>query len=69
MSDNETASELKLLRMEIHTLGLEMRAGFAEMRESVATQSTRITTLTDAIADLRREYNGHSHPPVEGVSN
>lgn len=55
---SEVTDELRLLRMEIHTLGPELRAGFAE-------QSTRISTLTDSVADLRREYNNHSHPEAE----
>lgn len=45
---------------------LELRAGVAETKAAVAEAradlAVRFGALMDAIADLRREYHGHSHP-------
>lgn len=48
-------TELEVLRLEIRALAAEQRLGFAEL-------GTRISTLIDSVADLRREYQDHFHP-------
>ncbi|MDP9383492.1 MAG: hypothetical protein M3Q29_25775 [Chloroflexota bacterium] len=68
MSD-EVLSELRELRQEVQLLRAEQRAGQAEIRTAVAEFRLAVTgtlgTVIDSLADLRREYQGHTHPDPE----
>ena len=62
----ETAPrEIDVLRLEMRASFAEMRAGFAEMRAALAEfrseTNARFGTVIDAIADLRQDYQGHTH--------
>jgi hypothetical protein len=63
--NNDILTAVKELRVTI----LEMRADWADRWSRSADRldelSRRVGTLTDGIADLRAEYNGHSHPDAD----
>lgn len=61
MAEATPPSELDVVRLEIRAGFAETRTAIAEVRAAVAEQSSRITALFDAIADLRRDFNEHSH--------
>jgi hypothetical protein len=52
---------------ELRAGQLELRVSLAEHRlqanERLSAIAERQETLLDAIADLRAEYHGHTHPP------
>jgi ribosomal protein L29 len=58
---HDLRGEVKDLRGEVQTIGLESRAGLAEVRLSVARVGTDVQTLIDSLADFRREYAAHPH--------
>lgn len=55
-------SEIKDLRAEIRILGLENRAGIAELKNDVQTVRADVRIMFDFLADFRREYTEHDHP-------
>lgn len=71
---SDLLDELRLLRLEQRaaaaeqrSTAAELRAGIAEARaaqiETATALRTRLDTVIDALADLRREYAQHTHDP------
>jgi hypothetical protein len=50
---------------ELRLLHLEMRVGFAEVRNDVQDVRRSVGTVIDSLADFRHEYATHTHPPEE----
>lgn len=57
----ETRTGQAELRAELSSLRLEMNSRLDEVR-------TRLNTLTDELADFRRDYNYHEHPKPDEPS-
>lgn len=69
----DIARTLDVVAQEIRILGLEFRAGIAEVKGGVAGLRlemqarfsevyTRLDTLFEEVASFRAEYNQHTHP-------
>lgn len=71
MAGDSIEEQIQDIDQKVSTLALETRAGFAEARAAQAGARLRETEFridvlarldTGALADLRAEHQGHTHP-------
>ncbi len=61
MLKSRIKADMREMKSDTSVLRLEMRAGFAELRNDVQDVRRSVGTVLDSLADFRREYNEHNH--------
>ena len=58
---SELSADVRAVRQDVNGLRSDMTAGFAAMNQRLDGLHTRIDTLIDAIASVRRDLSEHGH--------